>query len=133
MRYLKLPVSALISLLVTPHVWADDCANAMDQFTLNQCAAADYASQDKRLNQLYSDYRKRLEGEQKQQLKDVQLAWIKYRDLACAFESGAVEGGSAYPMVMNGCLSAKTSARADELEKLSACEEGDLSCPAPAP
>ena len=132
MQSLKVFAFALAGFCAAPS-WADDCANAMDQFTLNQCAAADYASQDKRLNQLYSDYRKRLECEQKQQLKDVQLAWIKYRDLACAFESGAVEGGSAYPMVMNGCLSAKTSSRADELEQLSACEEGDLSCPAPAP
>ncbi|WP_445938718.1 lysozyme inhibitor LprI family protein [Pseudomonas sp.] len=121
-----------LGLLAVP-AWADDCANAMDQFTLNQCAAADYAIQDKRLNQLYGDYRKRLDDGQKQQLKDVQLAWIMFRDLACAFESASVEGGSAYPMVMNGCLSAKTSSRADELEQLSACEEGDLSCPAPAP
>jgi uncharacterized protein YecT (DUF1311 family) len=133
MHRVKLSFLAVISMLLMSHAWADDCAEAMDQSTLNQCASADYASQDKRLNQLYGDYRKRLEGEQQQQLKDVQLAWIKYRDLACAFESGGVEGGSAYPMVMNGCLSAKTSARADELQQLSTCEEGDLSCPAPAP
>lgn len=133
MHRLKLPALALISLWIAPQVWADDCANAMDQSSLNQCASADYAVQDKRLNQLYGDYRKRLDDGQKQQLKDAQLAWVKYRDLACAFESSAVEGGSAYPMVMNGCLSAKTSSRADELEQLSACEEGDLSCPAPAP
>jgi len=59
-----------LGLLAVP-VWADDCANAMDQFSLNQCAAADYAVQDKRLNQLYGDYRKRLDDGQKQQLKEV--------------------------------------------------------------
>ncbi|WNF45187.1 lysozyme inhibitor LprI family protein [Pseudomonas sp. SG20056] len=120
-----------LGLLATP-VWADDCANAMDQLTLNQCAAAEYAAQDKRLNQLYGDYRKRLDDGQKQQLKDVQLAWIKFRDLACAFESASVEGGSAYPMVLNGCLTQKTAARVKELEQLAVCEEGDLSCPMPA-
>lgn len=57
-----------LGLLAVP-AWADDCANAMDQFSLNQCAATDYAAQDKRLNQLYGDYRKRLDDGQKQQLK----------------------------------------------------------------
>ena len=71
-----------LGLLAVP-VWADDCANAMDQFTLNQCAAAEYTTQDKRLNQLYGDYRKRLDDGQKQQLKDVQLAWIKFRPGLC--------------------------------------------------
>jgi uncharacterized protein YecT (DUF1311 family) len=43
-----------------------------------------------------------------------------------------VEGGSAYPMVLHGCLTQKTAARAKELEQLAVCEEGDLSCPMPA-
>lgn len=120
-----------LGLLAAP-VWAEDCVNAMDQSTLNQCAAAEYAAQDKRLNQLYGDYRKRLDDGQKLQLKEVQLAWIKFRDLACAFESASVEGGSAYPMVLNGCLTQKTAARVEELEQLAVCEEGDLSCPMPA-
>ena len=122
---MKIRISSALAIslgLLAAPVWADDCANAMDQFTLNQCAAADYATQDKRLNQLYGDYRKRLDDGQKQQLKDVQLAWIKFRDLACAFESASVEGGSAYPMVLNGCLTQKTAARAKELEQLAVCE-----------
>jgi uncharacterized protein YecT (DUF1311 family) len=123
----------LISLgLLAMPLWANDCANAMDQASLNQCAATDYATQDKRLNQLYGDYRKRLDDGQKQQLKEVQLAWIKFRDLACAFESAAVAGGSAYPMVLKGCLTQKTAVRVKELEQLTVCEEGDLSCPLPA-
>jgi uncharacterized protein YecT (DUF1311 family) len=129
---IKINTALAISLgLLAVPVWADNCANAMDQSSLNQCAAAEYATQDQRLNQLYGDYRKRLDDGQKQQLKQVQLAWIKFRDLACAFESASVEGGSAYSMVLNGCLAQKTAARAKELEQLSVCTEGDLSCPMP--
>ncbi|CAN7548508.1 hypothetical protein LJR071_003788 [Pseudomonas sp. LjRoot71] len=50
MRFVSSSVLTIsLGLLATP-LWADDCANAMDQFSLNQCAAADYAIQDKRLN-----------------------------------------------------------------------------------
>lgn len=121
--------AAFCGLLQAAPLWADECVDAMEQFTLNQCAADDYARQDKRLNQLYGEYRKTLDEPQKQQLKAVQLAWIKFRDLACSFESASLEGGSAYPMQLNACLAQKTAARIKELEQLASCEEGDLSCP----
>ena len=92
---MKIGISSALAIslgLLAAPVWADDCANAMDQLTLNQCAAADYAAQDKRPNQLYGDYRKRLDDGQKQQLKDVQLAWIKFRDLACAGQGTGAAG-----------------------------------------
>jgi uncharacterized protein YecT (DUF1311 family) len=47
----------------------------------------------------------------------VQLAWIKFRDLACAFKSAGLEGGSDYAMQLNACL-----------EQLASCAEGDPSC-----
>lgn len=127
----KLMVSAVLvsGLFMATPLLADDCANATDQASLNQCAGADYAAQDKRLNQLYGEYRKGLDDGQKQQLKQAQLAWIKFRDLACAFELSNLEGGSAYPMQLNACLAQKTAARIKELEQLATCEEGDLSCP----
>ncbi|MDP3814670.1 lysozyme inhibitor LprI family protein [Pseudomonas sp.] len=78
---------------------------------------------------MYGEYRKGLDGAQKQQLKEVQLAWIKFRDLACAFESSSLEGGSAYSMQLNACLAQKTAARIKGLEQLASCEEGDLSWP----
>jgi len=123
----------LVGLLGASSAWAADCTNASDQASLNQCTSGDYASQDKRLNQVYGDYRARLAPQQKQQLKAAQLAWIKFRDLSCAFESSGVQGGSAYSMVLSGCLAAKTTTRIDELQRLADCPEGDLSCPALAP
>lgn len=123
----------LAVLLGASSAWASDCAAANDQASLNQCTASDYAAQDKRLNQVYGQYRARLTPEQKQQLKAAQLAWIEFRDLSCAFETSSVQGGSAYPMVLNGCLAAKTTMRIEELQRLADCPEGDLGCPAPAP
>lgn len=110
---------------------ATDCDNAMDQATMNECAGQQYAASDKRLNQVYNDYRKRLDAKQKDGLKNAQQAWLKYRDLHCKFEASSVEGGSAYGMVFNGCLATVTDARMKELQAMSTCEEGDLSCVAP--
>lgn len=129
MQRLMASVLLVSGMFAAAPLWAADCANAMDQLTLNQCAADDYAAQDKQLNQLYGEYRKGLGEGQKQQLKAVQLAWIKFRDLACAFESSSVEGGSVHGMVLNACLAQKTAARVKEIELLANCEEGDLSCP----
>lgn len=100
---------------------------------MTQCAVADFQTADRQLNQAYSDYRTRLSASQKNQLKLAQLAWIKLRDLSCDFESSAAQGGSVYPMIRYECLAAKTKARLKEIRSLSACEEGDLRCPAPNP
>ena len=125
-----------IALLLLPalqlHAQTLDCDNAMTQMEMNQCAAQAFERQDQQLNRVYNQYRAGLQPKDRQALKQVQLAWIKFRDLACAFESASVEGGSAYPMVLNGCLAQKTAARVKELEQLAICEEGDLSCPVPA-
>ncbi|HWV08078.1 MAG TPA: lysozyme inhibitor LprI family protein [Pseudomonas sp.] len=124
-------VSAAL-LLATPVVWAADCSEAANQASLNQCIAENHAAQDKRLNQVYGEYRARLSASQKQQLKAAQRAWMEFRDRSCAFEVSAAQGGSAYPMALKGCLAAKTAIRVEELQRLASCTEGDLACPAPA-
>ena len=110
---------------------AADCASAKTQLEINDCAAFEFKNADKKLNTVYSAYLTRLDTQQKKQLKDAQRAWIKFRDLSCEFESSGVDGGSAYPMVLQNCLTAKTRARIDDLVKLGQCRERDLSCPAP--
>lgn len=110
---------------------ARDCDKARNQLELNDCAADRWAAVDRELNQVYADYRKRLDASEARQLKQVQVAWIKFRDASCLFESSGVKGGSAYTMVHQGCLATRTEARVKELKALASCEEGDLSCPAP--
>lgn len=130
MKLMLLPLGLLAASFAAQ---AADCANPMDQATFNTCAAQEYSAADKRLNQVYNDYRQRLDARQKDRLKDAQQAWLHYRDLHCKFAASSVEGGSAYTMVFDGCLAEVTDARVKELKSLSACEEGDFDCPAPKP
>ena len=108
---------------------ADECGSAKSQIEINACAHSQFSRVDAELNKVYVSYRMNLNDSQKKQLKDAQLAWVKYRDLVCTFESSGVEGGSAQPMVFQQCLTRKTQLRLSELMRLTECKEGDLSCP----
>lgn len=121
-------VLSLLSLL-SASAWAD-CGAPATQTEMTQCAGQAYSAADKKLNLAYNEYRARLSAGQKKKLTQAQLAWVKFRDLSCAFESSGVEGGSAYPMVRSGCLAAKTESRLKEIKALQECQEGDMSCPA---
>ena len=77
----------------------------------------------KKINLTYNQFRSKLNPAQQQNIKEVQLAWIKFKDLACQFEASSLEGGSAYAMVLTGCLTEKTRQRHQELRALKDCEE----------
>lgn len=109
--------------------FAADCGKAVTQAEMNGCAAQDLNEADAELNRTYIAYRAKLRPAQQNQIRDVQLAWIKYRDLSCRFESSSVAGGSAAGMALQTCLADKTRQRAQELKALSGCPEGDLACP----
>ena len=47
-----------------------------------------------------------------------QRAWIAFRDAQCAFESSAMEGGTAAPLLFSGCAAQLTRERAKELRDL---------------
>ncbi|WP_018609600.1 lysozyme inhibitor LprI family protein [Uliginosibacterium gangwonense] len=108
-----------------------DCNNAMTQGDMNECAYRDLKHEDQALNAAYNAYRARLSAKQKEQLKTVQLAWIKYRDLACDYDSSGVEGGSVRPMIYAQCITRRTHQRLEEIKALADCKDGDLSCPTP--
>jgi len=126
----SLLVCSFLSILVVPcSALALDCQNPQTQTDMNQCSSSDLTRETKKINKTYNDFRAKLNPSQKQQLKEVQLAWIKFKDLACQFEASGVEGGSAHSMVLASCLAEKTLQRNKELEALGNCQEGDLSCP----
>ncbi|MBD9634472.1 lysozyme inhibitor LprI family protein [Pseudomonas sp. PDM19] len=112
---------------------AADCADAQTQAEINACTGAAYKASDKRLNDLYGQYRQRLDAGQKKALTAAQKAWLNYRDLSCQFETAGAKGGSGYPMAYNNCLKVMTDNRIKELQVLSDCQEGDFNCPAPKP
>ncbi|RBI67261.1 hypothetical protein DQ400_10630 [Vreelandella sulfidaeris] len=109
----------------------DRCDNATTQAELTECSALAYQSADAELNEAYQVLVNQLSNNvaSLEKLRAAQRAWIGFRDAECAFESSAVEGGSAQPMVRNGCLERLTEARTEALREHASCEEGDLSCP----
>ena len=127
MRRFVLP--ALVLALLSASAWAD-CSAPSTQSEMTQCAGQAYSAADKKLNLAYNEYRARLNAGQKKKLTEAQLAWVKFRDLSCAFESSGAEGGSAYPMVRSTCLAGKTESRLKEIKALQEYREGDMSCPA---
>lgn len=119
------------ALLLCAQALADDCANANTQTEMNACAAAQYKTADKELNETYQNALKRAAPPQRELLKKAQTAWIAVRDADCALISSGTEGGSAQAMIASQCLADKTAEREAFLASLLQCEEGDMSCPLP--
>lgn len=119
------------ALLLSGQALADDCANANTQTEMNACAAAQYKTADKELNETYQNALKRAAPPQRELLKKAQTAWIAVRDADCALISSGTEGGSVQAMIASQCLADKTAEREAFLASLLQCEEGDMSCPLP--
>jgi uncharacterized protein YecT (DUF1311 family) len=126
------PLIALCCLRASASL-AADCAD-QTQAGLNQCAAASYARADDALNGAFKELQRRLKGDGAAGalLTKAQKNWIAFRDAECAFSSSGELGGSIYPMVYDQCLERVTVERTKRLQDYLHCEEGDLSCPAPA-
>lgn len=96
---------------------ATDCSAAPTQLAANQCAAAGAAAADAELNRVWVKAYGAAKGRPfAPTLRDAQRAWIAYRDLACAAESGQYAGGSIVPLIQAQCLERLTRARADDLK-----------------
>ncbi|RDL50802.1 hypothetical protein BLJAPNOD_01926 [Ensifer sp. M14] len=113
---------------------ADDCANASDQATMNECADKSLKASDTELNTLYKQIEARLKDDQDKAklLVAAQKAWIAFRDAECDFSAAGVTGGSVYPMIVLQCRDGLTQNRVKDFKTYLSCEEGDLSCPVPS-
>lgn len=121
----------LASLFFSGGVLALNCGDPQTQTDMNICAGKDLDRETKKINQTYNAVRAKLDAKQQQDLKQVQLAWIAFKDLDCKFQASGVEGGSIYSLIVAGCLKDKTIQRNKELDSLLHCQEGDMSCPVP--
>ena len=102
-----------------------DCANAMAQMELNQCAYDDWEAADAELNDAYQeamallrDWDANLPADEQggaEALLAAQRAWITFRDQACAAEGYAMKGGSAGPLLVYGCMRVLTEERTAHL------------------
>jgi uncharacterized protein YecT (DUF1311 family) len=84
---------------------------------MKECISAEEKKQDARLNKAYSAAMKSLTPKRQKELKDVQRAWIKYRDAECTFLYDP-DGGTLAGVVSADCFMQKTAQRATELESL---------------
>lgn len=135
MRFRSWMLAALVGLTgMVPAARADDCANASDQATMNECAGKAFKASDAELNALYKQIEARLKDDQDKArlLVATQKAWIAFRDAECDFSAAGVSGGSAYPMIVLQCRDGLTQNRVKDFKTYLNCEEGDLSCPVPS-
>jgi uncharacterized protein YecT (DUF1311 family) len=108
-----------------------DCANAMTQADMNQCAYMDFEKADKELNVVYKQALKSAAEADKQAaemnevyvgavkaLKKAQRAWIDYRDGHCDGVGYEAVGGSMQGMLISGCQARLTETRTKELREL---------------
>jgi uncharacterized protein YecT (DUF1311 family) len=106
----------------------NDCAKAVTQLELNQCAYDDWQAADADLNTAYQAAMRMAKDRDRdlpkgetgwsEALRDAQRAWITFRDKACEAEGYAMHGGSAEPLLVYGCLHSLTEERARQLTGL---------------
>ena len=132
-RMKNVVVAAAIAIASAPIASANDCATAMDQRTMNDCADKSYEKSDAELNALYKLIKQRLKNDTDttKLLVAAQRAWVSFRDAECKFSTLTVSGGSVYPMIYSGCVYRLTRNRIDDFKGYLMCEEGNLSCPVP--
>ena len=61
----------------------DPCGAAATQSDLNQCAGDEFQKADARLNRIYANLLKQMQGPAVEKLKAAERVWIQYRDLHC--------------------------------------------------
>lgn len=100
---------------ISTSIYALDCQNAMDTYSLKECAKIDYDKADKKLNNTYKQVMSALDNEGKELLKKSQKAWISFRDLNAEFQSDSMRGGTAQELVFTSTLTEMTIQREKEL------------------
>ena len=91
------------------------CADAQTQAEMNICWGKEYKAADATLNQVYGQLMRKLDDADNTQLKQVEAAWLKYRDANCEFVADQYKGGSIRPMIEAMCLADTTRNRTTEL------------------
>lgn len=113
----------------------ENCANLTNEGAMNECYGKALATEGKELNANYREIDKRLSDDTntRKLLLSAARAWLLYRDAECTFSASGSVGGSIYPTVVASCKAALTGERNKALKVYLNCQEGDTSCPVPAP
>lgn len=92
------------------------CESRGSQAEASACAHEEYKAADAELNRVYAQLAGVLDTEDKAALRESELAWIKYRDTTCVFESSQYKGGTMRGMIESFCLARVTKTRTAELK-----------------
>lgn len=132
----KIVIAGAAALWLSPVVAqtaVESCANPVTQSEMNICSMELWQQADGELNSAYKaalarakiwdeELPRELKGAE-ESLRTAQRAWITFRDAACEVEGFPMRGGSAEPLLVNGCLTRLTEERSRALRTLVATEE----------
>jgi uncharacterized protein YecT (DUF1311 family) len=110
--------------LVFPCISADEApyslcskeAGGVDS-RLKACEAAELASNDARLNDVYRRLLAGVGAGREAQLRAAERAWINFRDAECDFRTSIEVGGSDAALLRDRCLTELTNDRTESLAK----------------
>ncbi len=113
-----LPVIFISFLSVATSYAAENCKNPETQLAMNICSAKDYEREDLKLNENYKKLIGKIESKDKEKLKEIQISWIKFKDLQCEYTASKYDGGSMQPLIRSSCLLQMTKQRNKELKAM---------------
>lgn len=124
MRIAKIAAAGLLLCALPNPAMADDwygdeyrpCGQQATTVAIVDCVAGLYESWDGKLNTAYGDAMSHLAPERAAALRDVQRAWLAYRDANCAFYRTGE--GTIASIEAATCMFALTRDRARELETM---------------
>ena len=93
------------------------CGDATTQAEMNACFALEFRNADKKMNSTYREILNRLDRDDRERVRAVQGAWLRYRDLHCdAVGSIQAGGGSLEPTEVFSCKADLTKERTKEIQ-----------------
>jgi uncharacterized protein YecT (DUF1311 family) len=129
-------VAALTSLGAGVHAATQradvDCGAAATPAERRHCAYEEFLAADRVYAQRYGALQVDLSRAQRDRLRQMQQAWIAYRTAACRFETDPDRVGPARSQLYWRCATRMTLDRAEALDRLARCVEGDAGCSPPS-
>ncbi|MBC8119072.1 MAG: DUF1311 domain-containing protein, partial [Burkholderiaceae bacterium] len=105
-----------------------DCSAPTTQAAMNACAHEDFLAATADYSAAYKAVVDTLRPPRRDQFRQVQTAWIRYRTALCSFEASGTQGGSLQSMIKTQCDARLTRSRTAELRAVLNCQEGDVAC-----
>jgi len=112
-RYLFVLALAVPSTLGAQDSLRVACDSALTTIDMRRCASRDLESAQRDLQRYLQEARR--VAANRAQLDSAQVAWLRYRDLACRAAGSEYEGGTMKPLVVLGCLTDLTHDRVRQL------------------